>query len=66
MPQSDKGIRDQRYHVIPRSLIFIFNDSNQVLLMRGQKTSGFGRDCTMVLGVILKLVKIFWKQRSVN
>ncbi len=37
MPRSDQGLQDQRYHVIPRTLIFLFNKHHQVLLMKGAK-----------------------------
>jgi 8-oxo-dGTP diphosphatase len=35
MPRADQRIKDQRYHVIPRTLIFLFNDREQVLLIKG-------------------------------
>lgn len=35
MPESDQGINDLRYQVVPRTLIFLFNQRNQVLLLRG-------------------------------
>jgi len=38
MPKSDQGIGHQNYRVVPRSLIFLFNDQNQVLLLKGSPT----------------------------
>jgi 8-oxo-dGTP diphosphatase len=35
MPKSDLGIHSDRYLVVPRTLIFLFNDNNQVLLLKG-------------------------------
>jgi 8-oxo-dGTP diphosphatase len=35
MPKSDQGIDHKRYRVVPRTLIFLFNHSNQVLLLKG-------------------------------
>lgn len=35
MPVSDQGYRADRFQVIPRSLIFVFNDKHQVLLLKG-------------------------------
>lgn len=35
MPKSDQGINAKRYLITPRTLIFIFNAKNQVLLLRG-------------------------------
>jgi len=35
MPKSDQGINADRYLVVPRTLIFLFNDNNQVLLLKG-------------------------------
>jgi hypothetical protein len=35
MPRADQGIKDHRYHVIPRTLIFLFNIREQVLLIKG-------------------------------
>lgn len=35
MPVSEQGVDNKRFSVIPRSLIFLFNDRNQVLLIRG-------------------------------
>ncbi len=37
MPKSDQGINNPRYTVVPRTLIFIFNDRSQVLLLKGAK-----------------------------
>lgn len=37
MPVSDQGYREDRFQVIPRSLIFVFNSENQVLLLQGAK-----------------------------
>lgn len=37
MPISDQGINVKRYQVTPRTLIFIFNGQNQVLLLKGAK-----------------------------
>lgn len=38
MPKSDQGIDDLRYQVVPRTLIFLFNQQHQVLLLRGANT----------------------------
>ena len=38
MPKSDQGIDDLRYQVVPRTLIFLFNQHNQVLLLKGANT----------------------------
>lgn len=35
MPKSDQGIDQTRYQVVPRTLIFLFNQNNQVLLLEG-------------------------------
>jgi 8-oxo-dGTP diphosphatase len=35
MPKSDQGFSSERFQVIPRSLIFIFNAQGEVLLLRG-------------------------------
>lgn len=35
MPKSDQGIDNLRYQVVPRTLIFLFNQQNQVLLLKG-------------------------------
>lgn len=35
MPKSDQGIDKKRYQVIPRTLIFLFNQEHQVLLLKG-------------------------------
>lgn len=35
MPKSDQGIDQKRYHVVPRTLIFLFDPNNQVLLLKG-------------------------------
>jgi 8-oxo-dGTP diphosphatase len=37
MPVSDQGYRADRFQVIPRSLIFVFNSEDQVLLLKGAK-----------------------------
>jgi len=31
IPQKNQGTDDKRYHVIPRTLIFLFNEYEQVL-----------------------------------
>lgn len=35
MPKSDQGIDQQRYQVVPRTLIFLFDHHNHVLLLKG-------------------------------
>ncbi|HCU57157.1 MAG TPA: hypothetical protein DF984_02850 [Anaerolineaceae bacterium] len=35
MPSSEQGVDVKRFSVVPRSLIFLFNDKNQVLLIKG-------------------------------
>lgn len=35
MPVSDQGIERKRYVVVPRTLIFIFNSNQEVLLIKG-------------------------------
>lgn len=35
MPVDEQGYRDDRFNVIPRSLIFIFDNNGRVLLMKG-------------------------------
>jgi len=35
MPVSDQGYRTDRFQVVPRSLIFVFNNQGQVLLLKG-------------------------------
>lgn len=35
MPASDQGLDKKRYSVIPRTLIFIFNSDDEVLLLKG-------------------------------
>ena len=35
MPKSDQGFSSERFQVIPRSLIFIFNAGGEVLLLKG-------------------------------
>lgn len=35
MPKSDQGIEQKRYQVIPRTLIFLFDDKERVLLLKG-------------------------------
>jgi 8-oxo-dGTP diphosphatase len=37
MPKSDQGVANERYHVIPRTLVFITSGSN-VLLIKGAAT----------------------------
>ncbi|MBG0786245.1 MAG: NUDIX domain-containing protein, partial [Anaerolineaceae bacterium] len=37
MPVSDQGYHNDRFQVIPRSLIFVFNSDLQVLLLKGAK-----------------------------
>jgi 8-oxo-dGTP diphosphatase len=37
MPKSDQGVRNDRYQIIPRTLIFIFR-GNDVLLIKGAPT----------------------------
>jgi len=37
MPRADQGIKDHRFHVIPRTLVFLFNIREQVLLIKGSK-----------------------------
>lgn len=38
MPASDQGIDVRKYLVIPRTLIFLFNSRDEVLLLRGSQT----------------------------
>ena len=38
MPSSDQGVEAKRYKVIPRSLIFLFDENDHVLLIKGSKT----------------------------
>lgn len=38
MPKSDQGIEQKRYTVVPRTLIFLFDSHNRVLLLKGAKT----------------------------
>mgnify|MGYP001072378176 CR=1 FL=1 len=38
MPSSDQGITAKRYRVIPRSLIFLFDANDRVLLLKGAET----------------------------
>jgi 8-oxo-dGTP diphosphatase len=35
MPKSDQGVDHVCYHVIPRTLVFLFNQKHQVLLLKG-------------------------------
>lgn len=35
MPKADQGIEHKRYQVVPRTLIFLFDDNNRVLLLKG-------------------------------
>lgn len=37
MPKSDQGVDTKRYCVIPRTLIFLFDSENRVLLLKGSK-----------------------------
>jgi len=37
MPKSDQGISARRYKIVPRTLIFIFDQSGRVLLLKGAK-----------------------------
>jgi 8-oxo-dGTP diphosphatase len=38
MPKSDQGIEQDRYRVVPRTLIFLFDSANRVLLLKGAET----------------------------
>lgn len=38
MPSSDQGVEARRYKVVPRSLIFLFDEHDRVLLIKGSKT----------------------------
>ena len=38
MPTCDQGVNGRQYVVVPRSLIFLFNSKNEVLLLRGSPT----------------------------
>lgn len=38
MPKSDQGINHEHYKVIPRTLIFLFDRENRVLLLKGSPT----------------------------
>lgn len=38
MPISDQGFSPKRFQVIPRTLIFIFNEKGEVLLLKGAET----------------------------
>lgn len=38
MPSSEQGVTDDRYRLIPRVLIFLFDDQDRVLLIRGAPT----------------------------
>lgn len=38
MPSSEQGIASKRYRVVPRSLIFLFDDNDRVLLLKGAET----------------------------
>jgi 8-oxo-dGTP diphosphatase len=44
MPKSDQGIDHEDYRVVPRTLIFLFNDQNQVLLLKGSPTKRLWAD----------------------
>lgn len=35
MPESDQGLEQKRYQVVPRTLIFLFDRQNRVLLLKG-------------------------------
>lgn len=35
MPKSDQGIEYKRYQVVPRTLIFLFDENHRVLLLKG-------------------------------
>lgn len=35
MPKTDQGIQQKRYHVVPRTLIFLFDDNDRVLMLKG-------------------------------
>lgn len=35
MPKSDQGVEEKRYQVVPRTLIFLFDDKERVLLLKG-------------------------------
>lgn len=38
MPKSDQGIEAQKYRVIPRTLIFLFDSHERILLLKGSST----------------------------
>lgn len=38
MPSSDQGVEARRYKVVPRSLIFLFDENDRVLLIKGSIT----------------------------
>lgn len=38
MPKSDQGINAQKYQVVPRTLIFLFDSQERVLLLKGSST----------------------------
>lgn len=38
MPKSDQGIEQDRYRVVPRTLVFLFDSANRVLLLKGAET----------------------------
>lgn len=38
MPSSDQGVDAKRYMVVPRNLIFLFDEHDRVLLIKGSKT----------------------------
>lgn len=38
MPKSDQGVEHHRYTVIPRTLIFLFDSEDRVLLLKGANT----------------------------
>ena len=35
MPASEQGVDNKRFSVIPRTLVFLFNEKNEVLLLKG-------------------------------
>lgn len=38
MPKSDQGVEHHRYTVVPRTLIFLFDSEDRVLLLKGANT----------------------------
>lgn len=66
MPKSDQGVDQKRYHVIPRTLIFLFQD-DQVLLIKGNKKKRtYGQISIMAWAGMLNLVRIFFHRRIAN